>query len=169
MKIDFLNTFLTKKDSTFHIEDVDNLEKLNVLLDRVYELGGNLENKSLERVENAAKKAIEIFNHIFKNSTQKVIVLIYEFNEPNSFGAGNKFLHLQFSNTAKAERIKMLDFDIIIYETEIKNIKYETILRAIANTEMGFKPAIDQKIYFFDIENEKAFYMYDDRGCRTNG
>ena len=169
MVIDILKTYLKKKNSTFEIENVNQLDKLNTLFDKVHELGGNIENGTFERVETASKKAIEIFNKIFKNSSQKIFVLIYEFAGPNPFGADNKFLHLQFSNTTKTERIEMLDYDIVIYETEISYIKYESILKAIANTEMGFEPAINQRIYFFDIENEKAFYMFDDRGCMTNG
>jgi hypothetical protein len=30
---------------------------------------------------------------------------------------------------------------------------------------MGFDPAIEQTIYFFDPLTNKAFQMYDDRGC----
>jgi hypothetical protein len=30
---------------------------------------------------------------------------------------------------------------------------------------MGLDPGIDQKIIFFDQSTDKAFQMYDDRGC----
>ena len=47
----------------------------------------------------------------------------------------------------------------------VKDIRVQNILRAIANTEMGFDPGIDQRIYFFDPLTDRAFQMYDDRGC----
>ena len=47
----------------------------------------------------------------------------------------------------------------------VKDIKVKNILNGIANTEMGFDPGIDQRIYFLDPLTNKGFQMYDDRGC----
>ncbi len=54
---------------------------------------------------------------------------------------------------------------IIIGKLPVEEINIENILRAIANTEMGFHPGLDQTIFFFDPLTDKSFQMYDDRGC----
>src|SRR5690606_42166411 len=54
---------------------------------------------------------------------------------------------------------------IIVGKLPIKDINVKNILTGIANTEMGFDPGIDQRIFFFDPTTDRAFQMYDDRGC----
>jgi hypothetical protein len=54
---------------------------------------------------------------------------------------------------------------IIIGKLTIKDININNILNGIANTEMGFESVIAQNIHFFNPSTDKAFQMYDDRGC----
>jgi hypothetical protein len=62
----------------------------------------------------------------------------------------------------------LLDKDevrIIIGKLPATDINTRNILNGIANTEMGLNPGIDQRIFFFDPLTDRAFQMYDDRGC----
>jgi hypothetical protein len=148
---------------------VENTMSLSNHFSQVSELGNDLENETIERVNEATKRAEENFQNLFKNEESEVFALIYEFPEPNCFGAPNEYLHSQFYNVLDKQIISLESGKIFIYKTKLKDINWKNILRAIANTEMGFEPAIDQKVYFFDIEKNVGFYMYDDRGCLSNG
>jgi len=152
-----------------------------------FELGGEfLENGTIERVNQATDRAVKLFNDTFKNPKSTIWVLIYEYNEPNPFNASNGYLHRQFPtekfrefynqleqvNTREfttdengQEIFEKLEVRIIVGKLPVEEINIENILRGIANTEMGFYPAIDQTIFFFDPLTDKSFQMYDDRGC----
>ncbi|UMY64548.1 MULTISPECIES: hypothetical protein [unclassified Flavobacterium] len=165
----YLETYLNGLGGSLLATDVENIHVLHSLFKQRHELGGALENGTAERVEVATQKAIEIFKKLFGTGSGELRILIYEFQEPSAFGAENQFLHHTLSNCEMEEHITMKGFEIFIYKAPYLNLPFQTILRAIANTEMGFKPSVDQRIYFFDCHNDKAFYMYDDRGCLTNG
>ena len=152
-----------------------------------FELGGEtFENGTIERVNQATERAVKLFNDTFENPKNTIWVLIYEYNEPNVFNASNEYLHRQFPTEKFREFYNQLeqvntrifttdkdgnevfektDVRIIIGRLRVGEINVENILKGIANTEMGFEPAIDQTIYFFDLLTNKAFQMYDDRGC----
>ncbi len=151
-----------------------------------FELGAGFENGTTERVAQATNRAMTIFNDTFPNSQQEIFVLIYEFPEPHLWGASNTYLHQQFPKEkfdAFYNQVQMVDsrtctidengnplFNqyearIIIGRLALQDIQVWNILNAIANTEMGFDPTIAQTIFFFDPIADKAFQMYDDRGC----
>jgi hypothetical protein len=152
-----------------------------------FELGGKtFENGTIERVNQATERAVKLFNDTFENPKNLIWILIYEYNEPNAFNAYNEYLYRQFSTEKFSEfynqleqvntRILTTDKDrndvfektdvrIIIGKLRVEEINVVNILSGIANTEMGFDPAIEQTIYFFDPLTNKAFQMYDDRGC----
>ena len=152
-----------------------------------FELGGEqLENGTTERVNQVTDRALKIFNETFIDTTQEIFVLIYEYQGENIFNASNDYLHKQFPAdrfekfynqletvntryfTTDENGNDVLDKDevrIIIGKLPIKDINVKNILNGIANTEMGFAPGIDQRIFFFDPSTDKAFQMYDDRGC----
>src|SRR5690606_14931671 len=151
-----------------------------------FELGGDNENGTVERVNQAIDRALTIFNDTFNDPANEIFVLIYEYEGKNIFNASNEYLHKQFSDdcfnkfynqletvntryfTTDENGNDVLDKDevrIIIGKLPIKDINVENILNGIANTEMGFAPGIDQRIFFFDPSTDKAFQMYDDRGC----
>ncbi len=166
MLIEELQLYFDRNNGNSKVEDS---MSLNRHFSQVSELGNYLENGTMERANEAAKRAEKIFQSLFKNEESEVFALIYEFPEPNCFDAPNEYLHSQFHNILDKQIISLESSKIFIYKTKLKDISWKNILRAIANTEMGFEPAIDQKVSFFDIEKNVGFYMYDDRGCLSNG
>lgn len=151
-----------------------------------FELGGDIENGTIERVHRATERALTIFNETFRDPLNEIFVLIYEYQGGNIFNASNDYLHRQFPadkfskfyNQLEMVHTPYLTTDengndvvendevrIIIGKLPVKDIKARNILNGIANTEMGFIPNIAQRIFFFDPLTDKAFYMYDDRGC----
>ena len=102
------------------------------------------------------------------------------------FNASNDFLHRQFPSdkfkkfynqletvnsryfTTDENGNEILEKDevrLIIGKLPIKEIRVKKILNGIANIEMGFDPGIAQRVFFFNPITDKAFQMYDDRGC----
>mgnify|MGYP000515555267 CR=1 FL=1 len=151
-----------------------------------FELGGGNENGTLERVNQAVERAVALFYDAFENKDHEIWVLIYEYEGETFFNVSNEYLHQQFPQNRfsefynEKEQIITRYFTtdkhgnsvseegearIIIGKIPVSEIKVEGILRGIANTEMGFEPAIDQRVFFFDPKTNKAFQMYDDRGC----
>ena len=57
------------------------------------------------------------------------------------------------------------DVKVVIGKLPIKWINVRNILNGIANSEMGFEPFVDQRIYFLNPKTNIMFHMYDDRGC----
>jgi hypothetical protein len=152
-----------------------------------FELGGKeLENGTKERVEQATDRALTIFNETFNDPTHEIFILIYEYQGENFFNASNDYLHKQFPTdsfkkfynqletvntryfTTDENGNDVLEKDevrIIIGKLPVEDINAKNILNGIANTEMGFDPGINQRIFFFDPTTDRAFQMYDDRGC----
>lgn len=151
-----------------------------------FELGGKHKNGTIERVDQAVKRACALFNDTFPNKENEIWVVIYEYEGRNFYNCSNTYLHKQFPEQRfesfynEKERVftpyfitdengkEVLEKDearLIIGQITISEINIEGILRGIANTEMGFDPGIDQSIFFFDRISNKAFQMYDDRGC----
>lgn len=151
-----------------------------------FELGGEKENGTTERVNQAVERAKILFDDVFNNCQNEIWILIYEYEGENIYNASNSYLHEQFPKNLfskfynKKEKINsrffIIDEDgneiaeqsevrIIIGKIQVSKIKVENILTGIANVEMGFKPGIDQRIFFFEPKSNIAFQMYDDRGC----
>ena len=152
-----------------------------------FELGGEIyKNGTNERVNQATKRAESLFRDTFNNPNSVIWVLIYECPEPNFSNSSNEYLYKQFPTKQfekfynQIEQVNPCEFTtdkngkyvlekaevrIIIGKLPVFEIIIENILRGIANTEMGLKPGIDQRIFFFDPLTDKAFHMYDDRGC----
>ena len=151
-----------------------------------FELGEGKENGTIERVNQSTDRALTIFNETFTEPTHEIYILIYEYQGANIFNASNEYLHKQFPDdrfkkfynqlesvntcylTTDENGNDVLEKDevrIIIGKLPVKDINVKNILKGIANTEMGFDPSIGQRIFFFDPSTDKAFQMYDDRGC----
>ena len=145
------------------------IKKMNTHFDTYYELGDDCENGTIERVDQATNKSIEIFEKVFKDPKEQLTLIVYEFPEPNPFGASTNYLHAQLKNVAEIQKISKKEFTISILKTQLKDIAYKEILRAIVNKEMGFTPALSQIVYFFSDLSPNAFVMFDDRACQTNG
>lgn len=152
-----------------------------------FELGGEqLENGTTERVIQATDRALTIFTETFNEPKHEIFILIYEYQGENIFKASNDYLHKQFpidqfekfynqlepvntryftSDENGNDVLEKDEVRIIIGKLPVRDINVKNILNGIANTEMGFDPGIDQTIFFFDPSSDKAFQMYDDRGC----
>ena len=136
-----------------------------------FDLGGKHKNGTIKRVKQATDRAITLFNDTFPNRENEIWLLIYEYPEPNFYNASNEYLHNQFPSELfhkfynQLEQVDEVKKKLIIGKLPVKDIKIESILKAIANTEMGFEPKIDQRIFFIDPSTDRGFQMYDDRGC----
>lgn len=161
---------LNKINSYFDFENISTqIKNINNHFDKFHELGNGYENGTIERIENATKKSVEIFEKVFTDNNEILTLVIYEFPEPNPFEASNSYLHSQMNNFSIIEKISKKEFNILILKTQLKNIQYKNILNAIVNTEMGFEPALSQIVYFLSDLSDNAFVMFDDRSCQTNG
>lgn len=151
-----------------------------------FELGDDKENGTIERVNQSTDRALSIFNETFNDPLHEIFVLIYEYQGDNLFNASNDYLYKQFPSAQFKNFYKQLEIvntrflttdkngnevlekdeaRIIIGKLLVKEIGVKKILHGIANTEMGLHPSIDQNVFFFNPITDKAFQMYDDRGC----
>ncbi|GAB2775506.1 DUF3885 domain-containing protein [Rhabdobacter roseus] len=152
-----------------------------------FELGEGKSNGTIERVEQSTERALTIFNDTFNDPFNEIFVLIYDDPAENFFSnASSEYLYKQFPAEAFEkfynqfeivntrffetdengnEVVKKDNVKIIIGQLPVKNINAKNILNGIANLEMGFCPGVDQMIFFFDPLTDRAFQMYDDRGC----
>lgn len=151
-----------------------------------FELGGDKENGTIERVAQSTERALLIFNDVFNNPENEIFVIIYEHKGAGLFNLSNSYLHNQFPMALFDEfynKLEIMSIDyfeadesendifeksevrIMIGKLPVKDINAKNILNGIANTEMGFDPGVNQTIFFFDSLTDRAFQMYDDRGC----
>lgn len=141
-----------------------------------FELGGELANGTKERVEQATRRAVTLFEETFANREEEIWILVYDYLGGGLFGRNKYFLKRQFSVAVytgfykKYLVVRNQDEDlnkakIIIGKTKAKNLNYPAILNAIANAEMGFEPKMNETIFFIGTKTNKIFHMYDDRGC----
>lgn len=173
-------------DSVYPNSYIDTEHSLGGQVHIRFELGGENENGAIERVNQSTERALTIFNDTFADPTHEIFILIYEYQGENIFNASNDYLHKQFPidrfekfyNQLETVNTRYFTTDehgndvlekeevrIIIGKLPVKDINAKNILNGIANTEMGFDLGIDQRIFFFDPLTNKAFQMYDDRGC----
>lgn len=151
-----------------------------------FELGEGKDNGTIERVTQSTDRAMTIFNETFQDPTNEIFVLIYEYQGESPFKSSNDYLHKQFPadtftkfyNQLETVNTRFISTDedgndtldqdevrIIIGKLSAKDINVKNILNGIANTEMGFDPGISQRVFFLNPLSDKAFQMYDDRGC----
>lgn len=173
-------------DRVYPYSKIDTEHSLGGQVHIRFELGESKDNMTIERVKQSTERALTIFNEIFTDPKHEIFILIYEYQGENIFNASNDYLHKQFPNdsfkkfynqmetvntrffTTDENGNDVLEKDevkIIIGKLPVKDINVKNILNGIANTEMGFDPGINQRIFFFDPLTDKAFHMYDDRGC----
>jgi hypothetical protein len=151
-----------------------------------FELGGQFKNGTSERVCQATERAMKIFIDTFQDHATEIFVLIYEYQGESLWNVSNDYLPKQFPPEVFAGFYNQLEVVNTCYYTSDENgndvleksevriivgklpvgaINARNILNGIANTEMGFDPVIGQSVFFFDPLTDKAFRMYDDRGC----
>ena len=174
-------------DTVYPYSKVDTEHTLGGQIEIRFELGGDeFENATIERVNQATDRALTLFYDTFENLDKDIWVLIYEYEGENIFNASNEYLHKQFPTDSfarfynKLEQVntryiitdkngndilEQQEQRVIVGKLPVKDIDIKGILIGITNTEMGFEPSISQCIYFFDFLTDKAFHIYDDRGC----
>lgn len=47
----------------------------------------------------------------------------------------------------------------------VEDLKYNQLIKAICNHDVGIKPMIYHRVYFINISKKTIFHIYDDRGC----
>lgn len=156
-----------------------------------FELGGEFENGTVERVNNATNRIAELFERLFLPADD-VMVLIKTFAYEGArefYESTRGYLGEQFSGVDLdaikgeiKEETESGDFYNIendttefsttttfhiqkVFETRVSNINYKNIFRGIANLEMGFDPSVSDLIYIVNKRSRVAIHMYDDRGC----
>jgi Domain of unknown function (DUF3885) len=45
------------------------------------------------------------------------------------------------------------------------DFKFQPMIKAICNQDLGLKPSIYHRVYFININKKTIFHVYDDRGC----
>ena len=155
-----------------------------------FELGGEGNKDSSKRIEQATERGHEIYEHLI--GTNEVILVIEEWenswikvvqekeikeNYLNSLlkdydlnrirGPFNQTYYEEDSNGNKIEKIfdEKLECDLSIGKIKLPIEEVKSIIRGIASLEMGGKPFITQRVYFFSPSNQSCFNIYDDRGC----
>jgi hypothetical protein len=152
-----------------------------------FELGGDLRNGTIERVNQAIKRASEIYNQTIGEGN--VIILIEDY-QTSIFDRENKNKKYLFSivNEKQFKRFRgpfgqtyyeddkygnrvekvsedKLECDLLIGNSYLDKEQTVLIIEGISNLEMGFEPCIPQDLYFFSVEKQIGFRVYDDRGC----
>ncbi len=151
-----------------------------------FELGGDLPNGSGLRIEQAMNRACRLFNEFFPNKNAEIWILAYEDLNPYFDDTLNQYFPslLKSSNLECYEEIELAchsgsfdrdengnsvprfyDAKLIIAKLKIEHLPIEAIFSGIASFEMGITPCLPQEIYFYEVDTDKAFRMYDDRGC----
>ncbi|NEM98510.1 DUF3885 domain-containing protein [Pontibacter burrus] len=144
-----------------------------------FELGGELENGTKVRVEQAIGRAEKIFQSTFPDSEKQVYLIFYDYAGVSPFTKDKGYIYTLIEKEQLQEfynepaRINVGDLTqeewvagrIVVGKVKLTDISIKDILQGIANLEMGFEPVIPQQVYFFDVHSSKGFYMYDDRGC----
>lgn len=148
-----------------------------------FELGGELKNGTRKRVNKAVDRATTLFHETFIDAAKEIWLLVYEDLDRtfSSVHLRQLFSPEQFSGFYRQaetlnspyiatdehgnEAFETYEGNVIIGKLPVKASNITAILTGIANNEMGFEPALDQRIYFFDPSTNRAFHMYDDRGC----
>jgi hypothetical protein len=152
-----------------------------------FELGGDMENGTKERVDQAVSRAIEIFKQTIGNDDILIIIEEYLNDFFDKDGTNKDYLY-SLINKTKLKKYKgpfeqicfeidengikrefvfedKLECDLLIGRMTREEIDPEGIIRGKANLEMGFEPSIPQDITFFSPFTTNGFRMYDDRGC----
>lgn len=173
-------------DKVFPYSKIDTEHTLGGQVHIRFELGSGKENGTAERVKQSTDRALTIFNDTFPDVRNEIFIVVYDYEDEDNSNSSLEYLCKQFSKDKfnkfynKIEKVNtryytkdengndVLEKDearILIGKLPIKDINVRNILNGIANNEMGFKPRLDQIIFFFDPLYDKAFQMYDDRGC----
>ena len=173
MEKEFID-YLKKISPSIEITDFPSIER-SFKFSLRYELGDDLENGTIERVNQATERGCIIFNQLFKNENE-FYILTYDWTD-ELFGVTPEYISeiLGLADYSNEMDLALMHFGneeieyekgiLSIFKRKSETFDVEKILNGIANLEMGFEPTIHQITYFFGVNNKKLFWMYDDRGC----
>lgn len=153
-----------------------------------FDLGGNLKNGTVERVDQVVTRATKIFEEVFKDDNSIWVLCYEDVGEVILFEGDNEYLYEQFEDIAYTSFYKgketltsnffeedengnstsvpsTYDGVVIVGNPDLKDVNYTNIFKGRANLEMGLDPAISQRVYFISPTTGAVLYMYDDRGC----
>jgi len=152
-----------------------------------FELGGEGNRVSINRIEQATFRGTAIFNALMERD--ETIITMQEWeeeffdrhnrNKPYIYqlleGVELKCIKGPFEQTyfeedeygVKQEKVfeKPLECDLLIGKANLTPEQVEAIIRGIACREMGESPSIPQDLTLFSLNTQAGFRMYDDRGC----
>jgi Domain of unknown function (DUF3885) len=130
-------------------------------------------------LENVYKRAITLFKSIHSKSDEIFVVA-----NVSDYGYGITFKHKLniYSKYVKGKSVlnKLTHTTIpYVYADDEGNckthrftlkcktfdIKFDSMIRAICNQDMGISPNIHHEIFFVNIKRGTIFFVYDDRGC----
>jgi len=133
-----------------------------------FELWNTLKNWSDERIFQANKRALYIFEYFFWNIDEEIWLFVRDY-ENELFSETPKFLYeilpnekLVFLEKYKLDEVLVKDK---YYDFNLWLVDYKKIFEWIINLEMWRMPDIPQRILFISFKNDLIFYLYDDRGC----
>jgi hypothetical protein len=138
-----------------------------------------------ERINQAVKRGSLIFQKLFEKTNHPLWIIAYEYVGDEMFEYQSDYLFKQFTLEHTSdfvtneesinsrmilrdefgnEVLEKAEAKITIGKAYYRNIKFDSILHAIANKENGLVPVVGQSVYFFDPINHTGFHMYDDQG-----
>jgi hypothetical protein len=173
-------------DKVYPYSKIDTEHTLGGQVHIRFELGEGQQNGTIERVSQSTERALSVFNDTFSRSEHEIYGLIYEPTSQENSNGSRDYLRQQFpadrlkdfydqvetvntryftKDKSGKEVMQTDEVHIVIGKLPVREIHVRNILSGIAKTEMGFDPGLDQRIFFFDLLTDRAFHMYDDRGC----
>lgn len=127
--------------------------------------------------ENCYNRSIELFENLFSKDDE-VLIVLNEYKWRNRRIRKHNFIFKQIKDLKlhKLEYKKLNNntniWNQVILKTNVDKIIYKNIFKAIINIDFPEKhPILDncknnlnKEIFFFNIEKEIVFHIYDDRG-----
>lgn len=172
---------MSKVDNVKSIKDI-NFNTLNntynvYLESDLYQIEDNGKDLNLPYFLRVYKKAIEVFDDIFKPKEQ--IKLLHSISNNNKSYRrtrfSKKYLSKQVSLGFQYEQINtssdLIEVNnVYTYICQKRDIRYKKLIKSICNQDFpSLTPNINQgatfsSIYFINISKGILFYLYDDRG-----
>lgn len=155
-----------------------------------FELGGEGNEDSTKRIDQATSRGIEIYKQLIGENEVILVIeewenswikaaqgeeikesyldsLLQEYELKRIKGPFNQTYYEEDSNGNRIEKIfdEKIDCDLTIGKINLPLNEVKSIIKGIASVEMGGVPFITQRVYFFSPSNQSGFNIYDDRGC----
>lgn len=126
-------------------------------------------------------RAITLFNSLHLQEDEIFLVVnVHDFGKNTNLRRKLNIFSKYTKNQSALNKLKHLTLPYIIPEDDedgnyrthrfvlkckVSDLRYMPLLKAICNTDMGYKPAIHHDVFFISLENKTIFHVYDDRGC----